>query len=67
MFLKNIFNFYVNGFKNMTWGKSLWIIIIIKLLFIFIILKIFFFPDILKSKFKTDLQRSNYVIEQLTN
>ena len=64
--LKNIFQFYYQGFRSMTIGKRLWLIIILKLIVMFLILKIFFFPDFLKTKFKTDSDRSNYVIEQLT-
>ncbi len=65
--LKDIYSFYLEGFKSMTLGKNLWIIIIIKLFIMFAILKLFFFPDFLKTKFKTDEERSDYVIEQLTN
>ncbi len=65
--LRNIFQFYYEGFRNMTVGKSLWLIIIIKLLIFFVVLKIFFFPNFLKTNFKTDEERSNYVIEHLTN
>lgn len=65
--LKRIFRFYYEGFKSMTIGKTLWIIILIKLFVMFAVLKIFFFPNILKRNFKTDEERSNYVIEQLTN
>ena len=64
--LKNIFQFYSQGFRGMTIGKKLWLIIIIKLILMFLVLKIFFFPDFLKTHFKTDAERSNYVIEQLT-
>lgn len=64
--LKDIYKFYYEGFKSMTLGKSLWLIIIIKLFIMFAILKLFFFPDFLKTKFKTDKERSDYVIEQLT-
>lgn len=64
--LKNIFHFYYQGFKNMTLGKKLWAIIVIKLAIIFLVLRIFFFPNFLKTNFKTDEQRSNHVIEQLT-
>ncbi len=64
--IKNIFQFYYQGFKNMTVGKKLWAIIIIKLIIMFLILKVFFFPNFLKSNFKTDEERSNYVIQQLT-
>ena len=62
----NIVLFYYQGFKNMTVGKKLWTIIIIKLIIIFLVLKLFFFPDLLKKNFKTDKERSNHVIEQLT-
>jgi hypothetical protein len=65
--LKKVFLFYVNGFKTMTWGRSLWAIILIKLFIMFVILKIFFFPDILKRDFNSDEERSDYVLEQLTN
>jgi len=59
--------FYVNGFKRMTVGKTLWAIIIIKLFIIFAILKFFFFPDFLKTNFTNKEERQNHVIEQLTN
>lgn len=59
--------FYYQGFKTMTWGKSLWAIILIKLFIMFVILKVFFFPDILQKEFDSDAERSNYVLEQITN
>ncbi len=65
--VQKIFKFYYDGFRNMTIGKTLWAIILIKLFIMFAILKIFFFPDILKKNYKTDEERSNHVIEQLTN
>lgn len=61
-----IYQLYYDGFKSMTTGKSLWLIIFIKLFIIFIILKLIFFPDFLNSKFSTDKEKSDYVIEQLT-
>jgi len=63
---KNIFYFYYDGFKGMTIGKKLWVIILIKLFIMFVILKLFFFHDFLSDKYPTDTQRSNYVIDQLT-
>ncbi len=66
LIFKNIFQFYYQGFKNMTVGKKLWAIIIIKLIIMFLILKVFFFPNFLNTNFNTDEERSNYVIEQLT-
>jgi hypothetical protein len=65
--IKQIFSFYYQGFKNMTWGKSVWVIILIKLFVFFFIMKIFFFPDILKKNFSTDEERSSSVLENITN
>lgn len=64
---KRIITFYIDGFKSMTVGKKLWLIIFIKLFIMFAILKIFFFPNFLNSNFKTDEERSNHVLEQITN
>jgi len=64
--LVRIFNFYYQGFRNMTVGKKLWLIIFIKIFIFFFIIKLLFFPDFLKTKFRTDRERGNYVIEQLT-
>jgi len=66
MILKKIFNFYYSGFRSMTVGKNLWVIILIKLFILFAILRLFFFHDFLGSKFTSDKDKSNYVIEQLT-
>jgi len=64
---KTVFLFYYEGFKGMTVGKKLWLIIFVKLFIMFAILKLFFFPDFLKSNFKSDSERSTYVIEQMTS
>jgi len=61
-----IFYFYYDGFRSMTVGKKLWVIILIKLFIIFIILKIFFFPDLLKKNFSSDKERGDYVLENLS-
>jgi hypothetical protein len=65
--IRSIYNFYIDGFRNMTWGKTLWLVILIKLFIFFFIMKLFFFPNELKKQFKNDEERSNYVLEQLTN
>lgn len=62
----NIYRFYLDGFKRMTIGKTLWKIIFIKLFIMFAVLKLFFFPDFLQTNFATDEQRADHVIEQLT-
>lgn len=61
-----IYRFYADGFKSMTVGKKLWIIIIIKLFVIFIVLKLFFFHDYLNSRFQNDLEKSDYILQELT-
>lgn len=64
---KKVFYFYYDGFRNMTWGRKLWGIILIKLFIMFAILKLLFFPDILEKNFDSDAERSKHVLEQLTN
>ena len=60
-----IWLFYMEGFRNMTLGKTLWAIILIKLFIMFFILRLFFFPNILQQKYDTDEERANQVIENL--
>ena len=59
-----IFRFYVDGFRNMTLGKTLWTIILIKLFIMFFVL--FFFPNILNANFNTDEERAEHVGMELT-
>ena len=47
--LYRIFDLYYDGFRNMTLGRTLWTVILIKLVVIFAVLKVFFFPDYLKE------------------
>jgi len=44
-FLHKVFHLYYDGFRNMTLGRTLWAIILIKLFIMFAILKVFFFPS----------------------
>lgn len=62
---KKIAYLYIDGFKNMTVGKSLWALILIKLFIMFAILKVFFFPDILNSKYDNDEERTQHVRNEL--
>ena len=65
--LKTIFQFYYEGFVNMSKpSKKLWLIIFIKLLIMFAVLKLFFFENFLNSQFDTDKEKSEYVSKQLT-
>ena len=48
-FFYKVYHLYYDGFRQMTLGKTLWTIIIIKLFIMFAILKVFFFPNYLKQ------------------
>jgi len=65
--LYKIYLFYKDGFASMTVGKTLWIIILVKLFVFFIILKLFFFHDVNKSKYLTEKEKSDYILNQITN
>lgn len=41
--LVNVWRFYRDGFREMTWGRTLWIIILVKLFVLFAVLRAFFF------------------------
>ena len=56
---------YVDGFRSMTVGKTLWLIIAIKLFVFFVIIKILFFPNFLSTKSDSDDGKAQYVREQL--
>ena len=64
--LQRVYRFYLDGFRRMTLGKTLWKVILIKLIIMFGVLKLFFFHDFLGTKFNTDEERADYVLEQLT-
>ena len=53
-FLYRVYDLYVDGFRHMHLGKTLWAIILIKLFIIFVVLKIFFFPNFLKQHAEGD-------------
>jgi hypothetical protein len=44
-FFYRAFDLYYDGFRHMTLGRTLWAVIIVKLIIIFAILKVFFFPN----------------------
>lgn len=65
-FFKNAVSMYVDGFKSMTVGKKLWMLIFAKIIIFFLVLKLFFFPDILSVNFDNDSQRAEAVRSALT-
>jgi hypothetical protein len=64
--VKNIYSFYLNGFKNMTIGKTLWKIILIKLLVILVFLNYFIHDKSIKTEYKTYEEKVDFVFKNLT-
>ena len=60
-----MFDLYYDGFRNMKLGRTLWAIIIVKLIIIFAVLKVFFFPNFLKEHAQGD--EAGYVATQILN
>ncbi|MBR1521141.1 MAG: DUF4492 domain-containing protein [Bacteroidaceae bacterium] len=63
-FWYRVFDLYYDGFRNMRLGKTLWTVILIKLLIIFGVLKMFFFPNFLKEHAEQG-QESEFVATEL--
>ena len=64
--ITRVIRFYVDGFKEMTVGKTLWAIILIKLFIIFFVLKLFRFPDYLSSRSDSEQGKAQIVRDELT-
>ena len=64
---RRIWMFYYDGFRSMTIGKTLWLIILVKLFIFFVIMKMLFFPNILKRDYSTDEERADHVRTELLN
>lgn len=56
-----VYRFYRDGFRSMTVGRYLWLMIIIKLFILFFVFKLFFFPDLLKRDYDNDADRARAV------
>lgn len=66
LWIRRVVHLYLDGFRAMTLGKTLWMVILIKLFVMFAVLKVFFFSDYLQSNFSTDRQRADHVLERIT-
>ncbi|MCM1005452.1 MAG: DUF4492 domain-containing protein [Lachnospiraceae bacterium] len=64
---RKIYTLYADGFRSMTVGRSLWLMIVIKLLILFAVLKVFFFPDLLSSGYDNDSDRAEAVRSTFTD
>ena len=58
-----IWHLYRDGFRNMTWGKPLWGLIILKAIILFAVLRVFFFKPAMGGM--TDQQKSEQVGNRL--
>ncbi|MDD6281388.1 MAG: DUF4492 domain-containing protein [Muribaculaceae bacterium] len=52
---------YVGGFREMTVGKKLWILVLVKLAILFLVFRLFFFPDKLAEEYDNDADRARAV------
>ena len=65
--LRKAWDLYYDGFRNMPrWGRTLWLIIIIKLCIMFLVFKLWFMPNYLNSHYDSAEEKSNHVFEELT-
>ena len=63
--LKNIFLLYKDGFSNLHVGKTLWKLIIIKLLVILVFLNFFIYDRNLNTEYKTDDKKIEFILNNL--
>lgn len=62
-----VVDLYVDGFRNMTVGRTLWVLIILKIILLVFIFKLIFFPDLLQRDYDTDADRAQAVRSSLTD
>ncbi len=62
--VRRIIRFYVTGFREMTLGRTLWVLILVKLVVLFAVLRLFFFPSFL-DKGREGEQVSGELIERV--
>lgn len=56
--LVRVWRFYYEGFRAMTWGRTLWLIILLKLAIMFLVLRIFFFQPALSGLSEQEKQEA---------
>ncbi len=62
--LYRAFDLYYDGFRHMTLGRTLWAVILVKLVIIFLVLKLFFFPNFI-GQHAEDGEEANFVAGEL--
>ena len=61
--IRAVWELYYDGFRNMTIGRTLWGLIILKVIILFAVLRVFFFKPAMAGM--TDEQKSEQVGEHL--
>ena len=61
--LLSIYQFYAEGFRQMTWGRPLWWLILLKVVVLFLVRRLFFFQPVRSGK--TDEQKMEHVGREL--
>ena len=62
--LGNLLAMYLQGFRSMRLGRTLWAIILVKLVLLFTLARLLF-PDLLQERFDNDQDRAAHVLGQL--
>ena len=58
---KRVWDLYYDGFRSMTVGKTLWLIILLKVFIFFFVIRLIFFPNILSRDYDNDADRAEAV------
>lgn len=66
-FWKRVVELYAGGFREMTVGRRLWVLILVKLAILFLVFRLFFFPDRLAEEYDNDSERARAVARELTD
>ncbi len=67
LFRSRVADLYVDGFRNMTVGRTLWVLIILKVALLLLVFKLIFFPDLLQRDYDSDQDRAQAVRSSLTH
>ena len=62
---RKVWSLYYDGLREMTVGKTLWVIILLKVFIFFVVMKLLFFPNILQRDFDSDEDRAEHVRNEL--
>lgn len=63
--LKSIYGFYLEGFKKMVIGKTLWKIVFVKIALILLVLNYFVYDRSINTEYKSEKQKSDFVYKNL--